>query len=76
VILTITLNGLISSNAFNGTMQKELIDAFDAADRRQRQGYHRHRRGRGSAPPTLPAPTLLTNGRSARTGETPPGKVD
>ena len=31
-ILTITLNRPDKLNAFNGTMQKELIDAFDAAD--------------------------------------------
>ncbi len=32
-ILTITLNRPDKLNAFNGTMQQELIDAFDAADR-------------------------------------------
>src|SRR3982074_40344 len=32
-ILTITLNRPDKLNAFNGTMQKELIDAFDAADK-------------------------------------------
>ena len=32
-ILTITLNRPDKLNAFNGAMQKELIDAFDAADK-------------------------------------------
>src|SRR3954471_8314460 len=32
-ILTITLNRPEKLNAFNGAMQKELIDAFDAADK-------------------------------------------
>src|SRR3954471_21533371 len=32
-ILTITLNRPDKLNAFNGAMQQELIDAFDAADR-------------------------------------------
>jgi enoyl-CoA hydratase/carnithine racemase len=32
-ILTITLNRPDKLNAFNGTMQRELIEAFDAADR-------------------------------------------
>jgi len=32
-ILTITLNRPDKLNAFNGTMQRELIDAFDAADK-------------------------------------------
>src|SRR5258707_1537584 len=32
-ILTITLNRPDKLNAFNGTMQAELIDAFDAADK-------------------------------------------
>src|SRR3954453_19882717 len=32
-ILTITLNRPEKLNAFTGVMQKELIDAFDAADR-------------------------------------------
>src|SRR6266576_1293852 len=32
-ILTITLNRLDKLNAFNPTMQKELIEAFDAADK-------------------------------------------
>src|SRR5437660_11397194 len=31
-ILTITLNRPDKLNAFNGTMQRELIEAFDAAD--------------------------------------------
>src|SRR4030081_1126452 len=31
-ILTITLNRPDKLNAFNGTMQKEMIEAFDAAD--------------------------------------------
>src|SRR3979411_1973987 len=32
-ILTITLNRPDKLNAFNGTMQQELIDAFDRADK-------------------------------------------
>src|ERR1700709_2055818 len=32
-ILTITLNRPDKLNAFNGAMQKELIEAFDAADK-------------------------------------------
>jgi enoyl-CoA hydratase/carnithine racemase len=32
-ILTITLNRPDKLNAFNGTMQQELIDAFDQADK-------------------------------------------
>ncbi len=63
-ILTITLNRPDKLNAFNGTMQKELIDAFDAADKRTMISgpSSSPARGAGSAPaPTfLPAPTLLT----------------
>ena len=34
-ILTITLNRPDKLNAFNGACRRELIDAFDAADRRR-----------------------------------------
>ena len=62
-ILTITLNRPDKLNAFNGTMQKELIDAFDAADKDDDvRAIIVTGAGADSAPaPTcLPAPTLLT----------------
>ena len=62
-ILTITLNRPDKLNAFNGTMQQELIDAFDAADKDDNvRAIIVTGAGRGSVPAPIfpPAPTRST----------------
>src|SRR3954452_18312950 len=68
-ILTITLNRPDKLNAFNGTMQQEMIDAFDAADKDDNVGAIIDP-GEGRAccpgPPLSPAPNTFD--RDARRG--------